>query len=590
MFQSKLFNSIGFIRAVFLIAFFILIFLASITYRHIKELDKISDSIINTYEISIELGQLISHIKDAETGHRGYIITNDSIYLEPFISARKKINHSFQTLNNTVRHDSKKQERLKRIYDLVDKRFSYFKNRFSSKKEFNTDFKDGKIVMDSLRTEVNSMLNAENKLLSSKGKLYKYNNSNTPLIIFSTFLISILILGLGYLRIIKNYKDLMNQNIRLKIFDESSKQAEILGKYGSWLFNLEDKTFNYSDNKFRLLGSEPQSYLPKYENLLDNIHPDDKEILTNAFEQIEKEESFPLIRYRIIKKDTLEIRHFRTTAKIFIDRLGNKNIIGTTQDITEDYNKTQLIKLRNKELEQNNKELTEFNHVASHDLQEPLRKIQTFISRIEDREKDHLSETAIGYFGKIQEASNRMRILIDDLLQYSRTNRSEKKFETTDLNTIANNAISELSENISDKKAAIHFENLHQINGIPFQLEQLFINIIGNSLKYSKPDEPAVISITSKKIKAFKAPKLKDNSKREYIKITFKDNGLGFEQKYAGKIFLLFNRLHGKNEFPGTGVGLAICKKIVENHKGCIFAKGKPNEGAVFEIYLPILN
>lgn len=587
MFKYKLFDSIGFIRAVFLIAFFILIFLASVTYRHIKELDKINDSIINTYEISIELGLLTSYLKDAETGYRGYIITNDSIYLDPFIDARKNINNSFQSLSNTIKNDPKKQIRLKRIYDLVDKRFSYFKNDFTSKKEFNSHFKNGKMIMDSLKTEVNSMLNTENKLLNSKGKLYRYNNSNTPLIIFSTFLISILLLSLGYLLIIKNYKDLVNQNIRLKIFDESSKQAEILGKYGSWLLNLENKTFDYSDNKFRLLGYEPQSFQPTVENLLSYIHPDDKEIIMDAFQQIKEKKFLPLTYYRIIKKDTLEIRYFRTTGKIFVDRLNNKKMIGTTQDITEDFNKTQLIELRNKELEQNNKELTEFNHVASHDLQEPLRKIQTFISRIEDKEKDSLSETGKDYFEKILEASNRMRVLIDDLLQYSRTNRSEKKFETVDLNTIFSNAVSELSENITEKKAEINAEKLHKVQGIPFQLEQLFINLIGNSLKYSKTDVPAVVTITSKKIKASKAPKLNEKSKKEFIKIVFKDNGLGFEQEYAERIFLLFNRLHGKKDYPGTGVGLAICKKIVENHKGYIFAKGKLNEGAVFEVYLP---
>ena len=588
MFKSKLFDSIGFIRSVFLIAFFILIFLASITYRHIKELDKISDSIMNTYAISIELGQLISYIKDAETGHRGYVITNDSTYLEPFINARKNVNLTFQSLNNTIKSDTVKQQQLIRIYDLVDKRFSYFKNNFANNDEFNTDFKNGKIVMDSLRNEIDTMLSTENKLLSTKDKLYKYNNSNTPLIVFSTFLISILILGLGYMRIIKNYKDLVTQNIRLKIFDESSKQAEILGKYGSWVLNIEDKNFSFSDNKFRLLGCKPQSFEANLENLLNFIHPDDKEIFTAAFQEIEESAMLPLIHYRILKKDTLEVRYFRTTAKIFIDKLGNKNMIGTTQDITEDYNKTQLIELRNKELVQNNKELTEFNHVASHDLQEPLRKIQTFISRIEDREKEQLSETAKGYFEKIQEASNRMRILIDDLLQYSRTNRSEKRFEEVDLNQVVSNALSELSENIAEKKAVIHFEKLHSIQGIQFQLEQLFINIISNSLKYSKTDEAVIVDINSKKVKAFKVPKLKDDSKKEYLKITFKDNGLGFEQEYAEKIFLLFNRLHGKKEYPGTGVGLAICKKIVENHKGYIFAKGKVNQGAEFEIYLPI--
>nr|WP_288832689.1 CHASE3 domain-containing protein [uncultured Flavobacterium sp.] len=551
-------------------------------------MDKISDSIMNTYAISIELGQLISYIKDAETGHRGYVITNDSTYLEPFINARKNVNLTFQSLNNTIKSDTVKQQQLIRIYDLVDKRFSYFKNNFANNDEFNTDFKNGKIVMDSLRNEIDTMLSTENKLLSTKDKLYKYNNSNTPLIVFSTFLISILILGLGYMRIIKNYKDLVTQNIRLKIFDESSKQAEILGKYGSWVLNIEDKNFSFSDNKFRLLGCKPQSFEANLENLLNFIHPDDKEIFTAAFQEIEESAMLPLIHYRILKKDTLEVRYFRTTAKIFIDKLGNKNMIGTTQDITEDYNKTQLIELRNKELVQNNKELTEFNHVASHDLQEPLRKIQTFISRIEDREKEQLSETAKGYFEKIQEASNRMRILIDDLLQYSRTNRSEKRFEEVDLNQVVSNALSELSENIAEKKAVIHFEKLHSIQGIQFQLEQLFINIISNSLKYSKTDEAVIVDINSKKVKAFKVPKLKDDSKKEYLKITFKDNGLGFEQEYAEKIFLLFNRLHGKKEYPGTGVGLAICKKIVENHKGYIFAKGKVNQGAEFEIYLPI--
>ncbi|WP_278036220.1 sensor histidine kinase [Flavobacterium nitratireducens] len=587
MFKPKFLDSISFIRALFLVAFFILIFLASVTYRHIKELDKISDSISNTYEISLELGNLISYIKDAETGHRGYIITKDSLYLEPFINARKNVNQSFQNLNIIIEKNPKKQEELNRIYDLVDKRFSYFKNRFIDKTEFNNDFREGKLVMDSLRIELNNMLSEENKLLDSKGKLYKYNNSNTPLIVFSTFLISILILGLGYLRIIKNYKDLINQNIQLKIFDESSKQAEILGKYGSWLLNIEDKTFNYSDNQFRLLGCLPTSYNPTFENLLEYIHPEDKELLNQAFNQVEKTELLPLIHYRIIKKDTQEIRHFRTTAKIFTDHLGNKKMIGTTQDITDDYHKTELIELRNKELEQNNKELMEFNHVASHDLQEPLRKIQTFISRIEDKEKASLSTSAQNYFERIQEASNRMRILIDDLLQYSRTSRSEKIFENTDLNTIASNATSELSENIMEKKAQINFEKLHKVQGIPFQLEQLFINLIGNSLKYAKEEVAPIITITTKKVKASKTPKLNDSSKKEYIKIVFKDNGLGFEQIYADKIFLLFNRLHGKKDYPGTGVGLAICKKIVENHKGQIFAKGKPNEGAVFEVYLP---
>src|SRR5690606_10209734 len=154
-----------------------------------------------------------------------------------------------------------------------------------------------------------------------------------------------------------------------------------------------------------------------------------------------------------------------------------------------DYEKTQLIEERNKELEKTVKELTEFNHVASHDLQEPLRKIQTFISRIEEKEEQNLSESGKTYFERIKNAASRMRILIDDLLQYSRTSRTKNDFEKVDLNTTIENAISELSETIKEKKAVVDFDKLPQVNGVVFQLNQLFINLVSNSLKYAKEDE-----------------------------------------------------------------------------------------------------
>lgn len=587
MFKPKFYDTVGFIRTAFLVALFILIFLASITYRHITELDKTSSVLMNTYEVSIELEKLMSYIKDAETGHRGYVITSDSIYLDPYINARNNINTSFKILDNTTKQNPEQQARLKKIYTLVDKRFSYFKKDFKTKKEFNLLFKEGKVVMDSIRKEVNQMISLESKLLYSHEKIYNYYYSNTPLILFATFLISIVILVLGYLRIIKNYKAIIKRNRELKIFDESSRQAEILGNYGSWLLNLEKNEFSYSDNTYRLLGCQPQSFNPSIENLIKFVHPDDKQILIDANDRLTEKETFPIISYRIFRKNDNQIRHFRSVGKIFVDSLGHKNMIGTTQDITEDFNKQELIELRNKELEQNNKELTEFNHVASHDLQEPLRKIQTFISRISEKEEENLSDNGKMYFDKIKQASSRMRILIDDLLQYSRTNRSEKVFSTTNLNLILEETLSELSESIEDYKATIHYDKLNKVKAIPFQIKQLFTNIIGNSLKYSKKDTAPIISIDSKKIKACNEPLLKDNSKKEYIKITFQDNGLGFNQEYANQIFLLFNRLHSKNEFPGTGVGLAICKKIVENHKGYIFAESKINEGAKFYVFLP---
>lgn len=384
-----------------------------------------------------------------------------------------------------------------------------------------------------------------------------------------------------------NYQDLIKGNNQLKIFEESSKQAEILGKYGSWILNIDTLKFTYSDNQFRLLGREIQSFDPSFKNLTEDIHPEDVKIVDKAYKKALSTMEIRSLSYRIIRKDG-KIRQFKTIAKPFTDLKGRQSIIGTTQDVTEDYNKSLQLKHRNTELEKHIKELNEFNQVASHDLQEPLRKIQTFISRINDKDKENMSDLGKEYLSRMERASNRMRVLINDLLQYSKANRSENNLIETNLNEIFLNSLTELSQNIEDKKAVINYTELPMINGIHFQMQQLFSNLLSNSLKYSKEDISPIIDINYTEIIAKTEAVLKDNSIKKYYKINFSDNGIGFEQEYAEQIFLLFKRLHGKTEYQGTGVGLAICKKIVENHKGYIFANSKPDEGTTFTIYLPV--
>ena len=384
-----------------------------------------------------------------------------------------------------------------------------------------------------------------------------------------------------------NYQDLIKVNNQLKIFDESSKQAEILGKYGSWVLNSDTLKFTYSDNQVRLFGYKIQSFVPSFKNLLDPIHPEDIKLVEKAYKKALTTMQIPALNYRIIRKDG-KTRHFKTIAKPFIDLKGRKSMIGTTQDVTEEYNKSLQLKFRNIELEKSIKESNEFNQVASHDLQEPLRKIQTFISRINDKEKDNLTDLGKEYLSRIEKASDRMRVLINDLLQYSKANRSEKTLVETNLNKILSNSFIELSQSIEEKNALINYSELPTINGIHFQIQQLFTNLLSNSLKYSKEDISPIINISYTEIIAKTEAILKEKSSKKYYKIIFSDNGIGFEQEYADKIFLLFNRLHGKTEYQGTGVGLAICQKIAENHKGYIFAESQPNEGATFFIYFPV--
>jgi signal transduction histidine kinase len=273
---------------------------------------------------------------------------------------------------------------------------------------------------------------------------------------------------------------------------------------------------------------------------------------------------------------------------------------GTLQDITEQKQFQQQLEKqvndRTKKLAQNNldlakmnKELQSFAYISSHDLQEPLRKIQTFATRIAEKEKDNLSEKGKDLFERMRASAERMQALIDDLLAYSRTHGLERDFKNIDLNVIIVKVIDDLKEEIQQKHASIHKPEICDATVIPFQFQQLFYNLISNCLKFSNPLHDLHISISGERVKGTKFKNENLLSDHEYCHITVADNGIGFEPEYNEKIFELFERLHGNNEYEGTGVGLSIVKRIVENHNGIITAKGEPGKGATFEIYLPII-
>ena len=234
-----------------------------------------------------------------------------------------------------------------------------------------------------------------------------------------------------------------------------------------------------------------------------------------------------------------------------------------------------------------NKELESFTYISSHDLQEPLRKIQIFATRLIADESKNLSDKGKEYVLRMQYAANRMQVLITDLLAYSRTTTSERKFEKSDLNAIIESVKKDFAETIAEKKAIINVNEMCDADIIPFQFRQLMHNIIGNALKFSKPDLPPQILIKSRIIKGSKVHNQKLLSEEEYCHITVTDNGIGFEPQYKDHIFELFKRLHDKEKITGTGIGLTIVKKIAENHNGVVTATSELNKGATFDIYIP---
>lgn len=268
-----------------------------------------------------------------------------------------------------------------------------------------------------------------------------------------------------------------------------------------------------------------------------------------------------------------------------------KMVLERTEDLrkkNEDLKRAEeALQEKNAKLEEINGQLSSFAHVASHDLQEPLRKIQTYTARLYEIEGGKFSEKGKELFERIYRSSDRMKNLIQDILTYSRTNRSQDTFEPIDLNSLLDEVIGELEVKIHEKNARIENRGLPCINAIRFQLHQMFLNLLSNALKFSKDGEIPHIIISSELVEAEAVPMKLDTACRRYHHISVADNGIGFEPAAGDRIFEIFHRLHSRSAYEGTGIGLAICKKIAENHRGGIMAEGKLNAGATFHIYFP---
>lgn len=242
-------------------------------------------------------------------------------------------------------------------------------------------------------------------------------------------------------------------------------------------------------------------------------------------------------------------------------------------------------------LKATNEELERFAYVASHDLQEPLRKIILFSDRFSVKYKDMLNEESRDYIERVMKAAERMRLLIKNILVFSRSVTDADIFEDTSLNDLLSSILSDLEVSIEQKNAIITIDQLPTLRLVPGQFRQVFQNLIMNALKFSKEHEPPEIHIYCERTKGIQLPNVKSEFyDRDYHTIYVKDNGIGFEQKYADEIFTLFKRLNSAEKFEGTGIGLSICKKIVEQHKGVISAVSEPGDGTTFMLSLPAYN
>ena len=395
----------------------------------------------------------------------------------------------------------------------------------------------------------------------------------------------------------KNQNELLEQKVaeRTAEISEQNHQIKQRAEFSNTVFNASiDITVAYDVN-FNFLAIN---------NTAKEVYKlDDSSIGKNILEM------FPVLSGKKMHKDSLvafsgetvhnAVYHSPVTNKYYEDYLipikDENNSVYAILMIARDISKrieTEIelkslndqLTSQNSDLQTTNDDLASFAYIASHDLQEPLRKVNMFASRILERDGKNLSEQSSEYFKRINSAIHRMQNLIQALLNYSSTSTEDLKFVKTDLNAILNEVKLNLDEAISEKNAIIESETLPSLRVIPMQMQQLFHNLISNGLKYSTPDVQPVITVTAQNVQ------LEDQGNRKFVKLSFTDNGIGFDPQFKHKIFELFQRLHGKTQYEGTGIGLAICRKIALIHNGFITADGEPGGGATFCVFLPVNN
>ncbi len=387
---------------------------------------------------------------------------------------------------------------------------------------------------------------------------------------------------------VQDITELKEATLKLRKNETLLREGEAVSHNGSWEWHSNNEHVFWSDEMFNIHGYLPHSTIVTISSYFNFVHPEDVNGLRQTFAEARKNKSSFKAHYRIIRPNA-EVRHMSTTAKFKEDEVGDGySYLGNTQDVTQLKETQRKLEEKINELNVSNKDLEQFAYVASHDLQEPLRKIRAFGDRLKTRFTDHINEEGRDYIERMQNAAERMQTLIDDLLAFSKVTRAAKEFLPIDLNQLFTKVLHDLDYTIETAHAKVSLSANGQVDGIASQLAQVFQNIISNSLKFIKPETQPLIDISSQTLMGSDIPVAGVSPHLKYCVIKITDNGIGFDEGYAGKIFDLFQRLHSRTEYKGTGIGLAICKKIVENHSGFIFAKSKEGEGASFFIVLPI--
>jgi signal transduction histidine kinase len=489
----------------FAMVFATLLVTAAISFLNVQRLYQFDQIVEQTHEAVSELRLLLSMVADAESGMRGFVITSEESYLEPYEAAQLRIPASLDRIQKLTTKSERQIEAIAELRKHVDRRLNHMAKAISTTRSNGTESGraevaagEGQDAMEDVRNRIHDLAREEARMLAARVKEANVRYWTAVVSSLLSAVIGLCLAGLGFIW--------TNRYIKAR----------------------EQRTQDLTEANVRL-----------------------------------------------------EERVTERTAAI---SAANESL---RQEIEERLRAEKTVRQVADELKRSNRELEQFAAVASHDLQEPLRKIQAFGDRLYGQIHDQLDDKGRDYLDRILASAGRMRALIDGLLEFSRVSTRIQPLVPVDLGQVAHEVVSDLDGRLQLSRGKVEIDELPTLSADPLQMRQLLQNLIGNALKFQRPDVPPLVRVSSRIVSGPSSDG--DNESRPArCELIVTDNGVGFDSAYSEQIFELFQRLHGRDQYEGTGMGLAICKKIAERHGGSISVTSTPGQGSRFVVQLPV--
>jgi two-component system sensor kinase FixL len=578
--MQKDIHSLSFLKGRGIIAAFVLaiLLLGGISWLLIDDARNVTETanwVTHTYEVIGGIEIVRSRLADAESAERGHIITGDQDYLEAYKDAIAALSPEVKRIIDLTADNPTQNDRAILLESLVLDRLATLaeavklrnQQGFKSAQDFVLSGR-GKEQMDKIRTLAVEMDGVERSLLKQRTDASQAS-TNSTLKMFSIGLLASFVLLLMVFWMLR--RQITVRRLAEEALTAALEKERVLLQSAVDVIctiDVEGRFASVNPASKKMWGYSPEELIGRQYG--DFIVAEDIARSNEAAVKIMAGETLTNFENRYAHKDGSQV-HVMWSATWSNDQ---QLMFCVAHDITERKKAEEQLQKFAVELERSNSELQDFAAVASHDLQEPLRKIQSFADELKTNIGGDIGDDNLDTLERMIAAAGRMRTLINDLLAFSRVTTQAKPFVPVNLETTVNEVLSDLEARMRDTGGNIEVGSLPTIDADAMQMRQLFQNLIGNSLKFHRPGIAPAIKISG------------TNGGRN-LQLTIRDNGIGFDEKYLDRIFTVFQRLHGRNEFEGTGIGLAICRKIVERHGGEITANSSPGNGATFTITLP---